>query len=170
MSIPVAAARLQSIIGPLLKAHSTAVSEAEGLPDGMVLVEGITVAMAIKRLQQLAQDMIDGSEDAPAVFPDQQRPPLAKIAETCADMFGVSMQEMKTPHRTGGLTYTARQAYFLISKRVHGSGRSYPQIAGAVGLKNHTSAIHGFRTGHSMYQTNREFYGAVKAIEKRLMG
>jgi hypothetical protein len=167
-NVPPAARRLQAITAPLDKAYVAAARDAEARGDGVVLVEGVSVAMALKRLNQLVYDMLFGVEDPPPVFDEAKLPTLATIAKECAATFNVPFEAMKKPNRSGGRRADARRAYFFISRRIYGPAKSYPVIASVIGLKDHSSAIHGFRTGASLYETNREFCLAVRAIEARL--
>lgn len=168
--IPPVVRRLQSIAANLGKAHAAGTKDAEAREDGLVLVEGISVAMAVRRLNQLAEDILADVEEAPPVFDEDKLPTLTAIAEECAQEFGVTRAAMFTGTRSSGRRATARHAYFFIARRLFQRRKSYTVMIRVIGLKDHSSAIHGFRTAASRYETDPAFFASIKAIEARLKG
>lgn len=170
-NIPTVVQRLRCIASHLELAHAAGVKDAEARKEeGLVLVEGISVAMGVRRLNQLAQDILAGVEEAPPVFDEDKLPTLTTIAEECAQQFGVSRPAMFKGTRSSGKRARARHAYFFIARRLYLGRKSYPVMVRVIGLKDHSSAIHGFRTGASLYETDPEFFAAIRAIEARLKG
>ena len=166
-----AATRIIAITDALAKAHKLGVEAAEGSDDGIVLVEGTSVALAIRRLIELEKDIDAGIEDCPPVFADKKPPTLSRIAQECAATFRLPIAQMtcQSPRRGKGQLKNARRAYCYLARKLHGESKSYPQIARVIGLTDHTSVIHNYRTAMMALEIDRDFYLLVRAIEKALM-
>jgi len=76
-------------------------------------------------------------EPKPTVYPT-----IARIKEIVGAFYGVSMRELVSSTRDIRATF-ARQVVMYLSKRM--TIKSFPEIGRALGGRDHTTALHGFR-------------------------
>lgn len=71
-------------------------------------------------------------------------PSLQVILLVVADAAGLSINDLKSPRRDQA-SVVARRIYYRLARRLTGS--SLPEIARACGNRDHTTVLHGIRSG-----------------------
>lgn len=106
--------------------------------------------------------------DARVVFAVQRRPKsvyLWEIIERTCKRTGVAVSEIKSGRRFKRISHTR---FMIIWLARHLTNASYPKIARAVGVYNHTSAKHGFRRAIELREQCEHYRKACDDLRAKL--
>jgi chromosomal replication initiation ATPase DnaA len=99
---------------------------------------GATFALALDRLAKLRRKRARAKS-----IPDPRDIRWRSVVEPIAAEYGLTVEELRARRRSPHLVVARNEAIWRL--RQLQPPMSYPEIARAVGLANHTSALHGFR-------------------------
>lgn len=74
--------------------------------------------------------------------PISMRVSMASIIAEVADTYGFSIEELKGPGRTKGISNARQHAMWMMAQQDH---LSLPQIGRFLGGRDHTTILHGIR-------------------------
>jgi chromosomal replication initiator protein len=92
---------------------------------------------------------------------------VARIAEEASDVFGVSIEEMRSPNRAREVV-TARQAAMYVCRSL--TEESLPSIGRAFGDRDHTTVLHAVRKVEKLMTESPTVHSKVVAIMNQLGG
>ncbi|HLU08320.1 MAG TPA: helix-turn-helix domain-containing protein, partial [Oceanobacillus sp.] len=91
---------------------------------------------------------------------------LAQVLQTVADHYGMSVEELVGPRRTGPLSQ-ARQVAMYLAREI--TTTSLPQIGEAFGGRKHSTVIHSWNKIVEDMENDPVLYSIVQDIRTRLM-
>lgn len=120
-------------------------------------------------LGYLQKDAVIGAEEAAAALKarlghSRSAPTLEEAAVVTAEVFGVTLAELKGRGHYQRFA-RARHAFVMVGR--DSLRESFPRIARTLG-RDHTTAMSGYRRGQALYERDKSFQEAIKAIRAEL--
>jgi len=88
-----------------------------------------------------------------------------QIIERCAKYYQIEITDMLGPKRDKEIVFPRQVAMYLLRSELH---LSFPKIAGELGRKDHTTAIHSVEKIEKEVSLNPDVRGAVNEIKEKL--
>lgn len=104
--------------------------------------------------------MEESSEFKPAIR-------CSVVLEECEYQFGLARGELRTKKKRREVAQARHMAIYLCRKI---TGRSYPQIAIAVGYKDHTTALYACKTAAPALLRDPLWAKRAQAVEAAILG
>ena len=92
-------------------------------------------------------------------------PTIRSIQRTTCDVYGVYIEDLLSGRRTLDIVLPRHVSMYLA---VTMTGLSYPQIARATGLRDHSTAIHAYRKIEKLLRSDAQLAAQVAEIKARL--
>jgi chromosomal replication initiator protein len=111
----------------------------------------------------LAAEVLDGLY--PELRPSQRT--VREIQESTCEAFGISIDELVSPSRAGGVAWPRQVAMYLAREL---TDQTLPAIGRAFGNRNHTTVMHACKRTAERIATDRDAYDAVRRLTEHLGG
>ena len=110
---------------------------------------------------ELAQEVLGG------LYPNLRpsRPSMEAIQQQTAEAFGISVEALLSPSRSGGVAWPRQVAMYLAREL---TDQTLPAIGRAFGGRNHTTVLHAYRRTAERIAGDPDAYEAVRRLTESL--